>query len=94
MSSAALLASRGGASLPIIAQWTGVPARTPPHMPNPEHSAGDSEQACPLQSGLSSPALLRVQNGCLGRAALLQFKDHKLCFTEKNVSDYAPSTLS
>lgn len=60
--------------LPIRAQWTNVPARMLSHMPNSEHSAGNSGPACPLQSGLSSPVLLRMQEVCLGRAELLQLK--------------------
>lgn len=43
-------------------------------MPNSEHSAGNSGPACPLQSGLSSPVLLCMQEACLGRAELLQLK--------------------
>lgn len=69
--------------LPIRAQWTDVPARTPLHMPNPEHFAGNSGPACPLQSGLSSPVLLCVQEACLVRAKLLQLKDLSPCSAEK-----------
>lgn len=75
--------------LPIRAQWGGVPARTPLHTPSPEHSAGSSGPACPFQSGLSSPVLLHVQEVCLGRAKLLQLKDHRPCSAE-NKSQILP----